>query len=280
MTTFDDLAGQIEAIGKILPLWKRNLALAREQVESGGSMLAARFSGVVEQLQWESLPLQRSEVEERMLEVFAGLQQELRELLRALQNAHDVRNAELAEIRHLGGQFQELRGMLSGLVPAGMGDDGRKIDEKIMAINAALLRVDSLAGHFAQLDAKATQQVHRVLDAALQRMEVAMHQELEAARFLREVNAGVRGEISEILVALQHHDRVNQIVGHVEQDLDKLFGKLQEIAQALRAGHDLPGIELECWLNELECSYSTREQRAAHHGRSAAGPEDSDITFF
>lgn len=212
----EDLARQLEAIGHILLLWKKNLALARQQIEDGGCMVAARFAGIVERLQHAIL---RSAKEEG-----------------------------------------EVAGCLAGALAA--------MQEALRGMPCVVKGPQSTA------------QLQQMINAMQARLEVAISQEQEAARILREESAGIQAEIAEMLVALQHHDRVNQIIGHVEQDLDKMFGKLHEITQASRDGNPVPEIELEYWREELERSYSTQEQKMAHHGRTAGAPADNDITFF
>ncbi|SFM96731.1 methyl-accepting chemotaxis protein [Formivibrio citricus] len=217
MERHEDLARQLEAISHILPLWKKNLALARQQVEQGGGMVATRFSGIVERLRRAILQSaeEGGELDGCLASTFVGMQEELRDLQLGDQNLR-----------------------------------------------------------------QATAQAQRMVDAMLERLETAILREQESARALREESAGIQAEIAEMLVALQHHDRVSQILGHVERDLDKMFGKLNEITRAWRNGDSVPEIELEHWLEELERSYSTQEQRTVHHGQTASAPSDNDITFF
>lgn len=213
----DDLARQLEAVSHILPLWKKNLALAREQAGQGGDMIAACFAEIVTRLQ-RVIPLLAKEsdggLDGRLVCELAGM-------------CEAVRHAQLA---------------LS--------------------------------------DAEATTQLQQMMGLMLERLEAAMLREQESAGIFQAESAAIQAEIAVMLEALQYHDRFNQIVGHVEQDLDKMHEKLHEVAEAWRHGRPLPEIELEQWLGELERSYSTQEQKTAHHGRANGALTDGDITFF
>lgn len=213
----DDLARQLEAVSHILPLWKKNLALAREQAGHGGDMIATCFAEIVVRLQ-RVMPLSANEGD--------------------------------------GGVDGRLAGELAGL------------HEALRHAQLALRDIEVAA------------QVQQMMGLMLERLEAAMSQERETVRFFQEESAGIQAEIAVMLVALQYHDRFSQILGHVEQDLDKMYGKLHEIIEAWRNGQSLPEIELERWLAELERSYSTQEQKTAHHGSASRAPTDSDITFF
>ena len=98
--------------------------------------------------------------------------------------------------------------------------------------------------------------------------------------FVLLLSMSVRDEIAEVLVSLQFQDRVSQILGHVQGDLGKLQRHLDERLAAITAGLRVEPIDVDVWLGELACTYTTPEQHALHGGKSTKNSQDTGITFF
>jgi methyl-accepting chemotaxis protein len=81
-------------------------------------------------------------------------------------------------------------------------------------------------------------------------------------------------------VALQFQDRVSQILSHVQNDLDRLHAHLLENRTSAAQGERCEPLDTDLWLQQLERTYSTREQRSNHSGTTAEVAKTSDITFF
>lgn len=310
-------AEQMESVGHILPVWKKNLSLAREQTESGGGMITDHFSHIVERLQRAILSSGQPGGEPVLVGMFRNMETELMAVTQMLQESLAARSQELAEIRKLGDFSQELRSMagevseiakqtnllaLNAAIEAARageagrgfavvadevrklstlsGETGRRMGEKMSAIDLALAETIKKSSHFAESDSRIISDARNVINTVLTQFESAMEKELDAARVLRDESVGVQADIGESLVALQYHDRVGQIISHIESDLDKLRNKLHEMAKHWRDGHPLPKIELQQWLANLENSYTTQEQKVAHHGGKSVAAATNEITFF
>ena len=160
------------------------------------------------------------------------------------------------------------------------GETGKRISEKVQAVNAAIAATVAATDQYARLDAetmdKAEVTVHNVLD----QFRGAAGGLSESAAILQRESVGIRDEISDVLVSLQFQDRVSQILSHVTGDLAKLTQHLEGF-EADRTGGRLSGsLDATAWLNDLAQTYTTAEQRVAHSGGRAGGPKDSEITFF
>ena len=86
----------------------------------------------------------------------------------------------------------------------------------------------------------------------------------------------IRGEISQVLVALQFQDRVSQIMSHVRNNIDELFQYLLDCEKNPQAP---PQLDAKTWLARMEKTYATDEQRQNHHGQVQEN-KDHEITFF
>lgn len=84
----------------------------------------------------------------------------------------------------------------------------------------------------------------------------------------------IRGNIEELIVAMQFQDRISQILQVVRNDIRKL----EEFAHALEEG-DVPSTEN--WLEDLKRSYTaTDEHRNRNNKEGGNSAKDSEITFF
>ncbi|MDP3844920.1 MAG: hypothetical protein Q8R10_00615 [Pseudomonas sp.] len=73
-----------------------------------------------------------------------------------------------------------------------------------------------------------------------------------------------------MLVDLQFQDRVSQITCHVTDDMQRLQGHLRDPVPP----------QAKQWLQQLESSYTTLEQKRVHSGAGGGKVEQSSVTFF
>lgn len=116
----------------------------------------------------------------------------------------------------------------------------------------------------------ADSQMQEAVDALVQRF-AQLAERLSTAGAAEPERQQLGRELNELLVYLQFQDRVNQILGHVRADMRKL-------ERALADGGGLPSREQ--WLEQLQRSYTTLEQRALHPEADARADDSSQITFF
>jgi methyl-accepting chemotaxis protein len=160
------------------------------------------------------------------------------------------------------------------------GETGRHISEKTEIIAEAMRKTLQLANETAQQD-----------DLALKRGETAIHdvvssfhnaaEQLSAStHILKQESRGVRDEVTEVMINLQFQDRVNQILGHVTGSMERYRQFIDEQRARISEGHLADPVAMDAWLEEMERSYTTEEQRQNHSGEQSGLPQESEITFF
>lgn len=114
---------------------------------------------------------------------------------------------------------------------------------------------------------------HHVLHESVGSVFNSLVELTSASQALCDLNGNVRQNLDQILVALQHEDRMSQILTHVCEDMRRLEDHLAEGASALP--------DLNSWLATLKASYSTPEEHAVHGGETPAAPaRAAGIDFF
>jgi len=97
----------------------------------------------------------------------------------------------------------------------------------------------------------------------------------QAAQAMRERGRVIRADLETLIVSLQFQDRVSQVITAVDDDMGRLHRSV-ETAQPLPPAPQ--------WLQELQRSYTMRDQRQAHRaddGAAApAAPSARKVVFF
>lgn len=160
------------------------------------------------------------------------------------------------------------------------GETGRRISEKTEVIAGAMAATLQLAGEYAQQDDTVVKQGEVTIQDVIARFHGAAQRLGEAAEILQRESRGVREEVTEVLVNLQFQDRVNQILGHVESDMQRFQGMLETRRAAFAGGVVPEATDIGAWLAEMERTYTTLEQRHNHGGAQDRAPEQSEVIFF
>ncbi len=150
-------------------------------------------------------------------------------------------------------------------------DTGKKMSEKVGIINASITDVFGVAELASKNDMQPVAASESTIRLVLERFHEVTSQLSNSAELLQHESAGIGGEISEVLVALQFQDRTSQILAHVRKNLDNLHRHLAEKDT---------GIDARAWLAEMELTYATEEQRKIHRGADIGGAAAQEITFF
>ncbi|WP_371921736.1 methyl-accepting chemotaxis protein [Pseudomonas sp. 57B-090624] len=157
-------------------------------------------------------------------------------------------------------------------------ETGKRIGDTIETVSGAIERTLEVSNEHATRDAGTLENASQVIRQVIAQFRSGATRLVEHGNALRNDNAAVGEEISEVLVALQFQDRVSQMLGHMRDDIGRLAQHLEQ--------DDARHVDARSWLDELSSTYTTPEQHAIHHGRqggsgiAGASHSASDITFF
>lgn len=161
------------------------------------------------------------------------------------------------------------------------GETGARITRRIEQVNQALENTLGSATQFAEKETSILTDVENTIGEVLTNFESAGTQIVTSSRVLETESNQVRRDVEDVLVALQFQDRVNQILSHVVDDVDKLAATVAGHQAAINARQPVQPLDVRKWLSDVESSYTTLEQVAVHKGEHTQDrPADSSITFF
>lgn len=140
----------------------------------------------------------------------------------------------------------------------------------------------SLTGEFAEIVSGLDNLVSLMREfqqSASQASQPALGETLEdPAERLEQEALRLRGSVETALVHMQFQDRVNQILGHVQDNIHALPDALARIRDTyVNTGHLTP-LDFTPLLDAIAASYTTLEERASHDGRDADAADE--LTFF
>lgn len=293
----------------VVPLWCRNIELARGQTREAVDNLVVRFAGINQRL-GGTVELASASGGGAMVRMIDESRTQLDGIVRALEQVLHARELLLHEIEGLGEFNAELQKMaadvaqiagqtnllaLNAAIEAARageagrgfavvadevrklsnmsGDTGKRIATKIESINHTIEAALHSASEISKEEAVMIANSQHVITGVVENFQQAAEQLAGTVGQLEAESRSVEQEVQEVLVNLQFQDRISQILEHVTLDMQKLASLLQ--GQQL-----LP--EQRAWLAELERSYTTLEQRSVHHGQqaNAAAASSSSIEFF
>lgn len=250
--------------------------------------------------------------------VLAVSERELTALIASLESAQAARAAVLGEIRDLMQYTDELRNMIeevaaianqtnllalnASIEASRAGETGRgfavvanevrnlssvssitakKMADKIGAVNAAISNASQIAEDTSIQDKQSIHDSETLIRNVIERFERVTSRLAEASELLQRESSGIGNEVTEVLISLQFQDRVNQILDHTQNSMEKLLQNLEEAVAKQSASGEAQTIDAKSWLEHMKVSYATEEQRENHRGKQQLQVADKqDITFF
>ena len=279
----------------VLPAWSSNVELARTQTQEAIDNLTQRFVGIHQRL-GGAVSLAAGGKNGDVLQVIQNAAQQLGGVATALEEVLATRDALLTKIETLGQFNDEIRELANRAAQAGeikvapdlltpqqsdddvaaqtaahAADIGRQIAAKTkivkQQIQTALVAANQLNSDAGRMiDNSRAVIAHVIADFRQSALKLS-----GTVGQLEEENREVDQEVCDILVNLQFQDRISQILGHVRIDIQKLV-------TAIETNATLP--ERQQWMDALEQTYTTLEQRQVHGGQQAGNAQHSQVDFF
>lgn len=307
----------------VLPVWSRQIELAREQTEEAITALTVRFSNLVTRIEatvGASATTAKQGEGYESSDIMTLLQEssdDLHAIIDSFRSALDLKGSMLEQIVQLSQFTEELKKManavgeiagqtnllaLNAAIEAARageagrgfavvadevrklsslsGETGKRISDKVEAVNAAISSTLLISQQYAQHDAEMVKSAEATMRQVLEHFRQATVGLSGAYSNMQQESCIIRDEIADVLVALQFQDRVSQILSHVRNDQNKLETHLVMHEQEVAAGQADRSIDVSGWLQELAQTYTTAEQVNVHHGDGTQASTTSDITFF
>lgn len=154
------------------------------------------------------------------------------------------------------------------------GENGKRINGKVEMINRAILSSTAMVESSVERDTRSLEFSMEKIREVLDEFGSAVKGLEQSTGMLQQETERISIEVSEALVQLQSQDRVNQVLMHVQTNIDQLCSKLVP-PHGLLQSEDVVEVA-----GALRSSYTMEEEMAAHGGGAPAQAKTEEITFF
>lgn len=290
----------------VLPVWEHHLGAVLSQSEDAIGQLITSFSSILARFDDAGFGANTGE-QESAISLLTLCQRELGPVIACLESVIDSKAGLLGHVRELAGAIGELKEMAGevGLIAAqtnllainasieaaragtaGRGfaviaaevrrlslsssDIGKRITERMNSAWSTMNTTLEAAGQADRNDRDAMVASGNVMEDVLGHVRELAGSAAEMKRH----GGALRGDVADLLVALQFQDRIRQILEVVSADIVRM----REGA----AGGALPA-DSQAWLAELGSHYTMAEEHQVHGSGKVAkvAPQEADeVTFF
>ncbi|WP_433824367.1 methyl-accepting chemotaxis protein [Actinoplanes sp. CA-015351] len=296
--------------GAVAPVWSAQIDSSRSQMEDAISQLTEKFAGIVEHLD-TVLTSSSGALDDGQGGAFDRSRQRLGDVVGTLDEALTAKRESLSELHSLLGLNEELRKMSgevtriaaqtnllalnaaieaqrAGAVGASFGvvalevrqladrsqTTSSRMVENVDRVAAAITSVLATAAASAEHEGAAVAHANGEVQAVLDDLMTTLSRMRDSSQDLEQAAVGIRGEIGDSLVSLQFQDRVNQMLEHLRDNIDRF----PAVAAAAAAGK--APLDAHVLLDELSSRYTMAEEHHAHRSGAPAKVQESEITFF
>lgn len=157
---------------------------------------------------------------------------------------------------------------------------GKHIAEKAAHIGQAIVQAAGVVQELVAAEGHSMASAEASIGQVLNDFREVTDSLVQASQELRDESVVIKAQVNEALVQLQFQDRVNQMMGHVRQNIDELPEFLLRHEQACRVSGELRPLDAACLLGQLKETYVMAEQHVIHRGETVEHDGDTEITFF
>jgi methyl-accepting chemotaxis protein len=158
-------------------------------------------------------------------------------------------------------------------------DTSKKITELVLNVTSSMTTVVDLTDKTAQQDQESAKASEQTIHNVMGRFRKVTTSLMDSTAELADAGVGIQNEISDVLVSLQFQDRVSQILSHVIQHIVGLRERLEQLELATGTDSAKP-IDAQMWMDEMESSYTTFEQKQNHQGITHHEAAKTQVAFF
>lgn len=293
-------------LGEVLPVWEHHVASVRSQSEEAIGQLITSFSSILARFDEAGFKGAHGVSNDTgsAISLLTLCQRELGPVIAVLQSVIDSKAGLLGHVRSLSDTIAELKELSTEVSliaaqtnllainasieaaragTAGRGfaviaaevrrlsssssDIGKRITERMNLASTTMRTTLEVAGKADESDREAMVSSGHVMEDVLSHVR-----ELAASTESMKASGGaLRGDVAELLVALQFQDRIRQILEVVSADMLRM-------QLAVGEGGALP--PPQDWLADLGSRYTMAEEHHAHAAPAAAAAGDDEVTFF
>lgn len=307
---------------EVMPVWCRQIEMARTHTEEEINALTFRFSEISQRVEAAVKTSQESvggSEGGQLISLLQESQAKLDSIILSLRSTVASKDSLLKEVSALGQLTSDLQRMAkdvgdiakksnlvalnAAIAAAHAGEHGRgfavvareigklsslsaetgkRIEETVGTVNHAIASTLQVSKQYSEKDEQTIGISERMIEEVLTGFRKTSTEIVSASCTLQEENKMIGQEIAQVIVSLQFQDRVNQILTHVREDIEKLEHHLVEQKADQSTGTSPKLIDIGQWVSELAKTYTMPQQHAAHRGEAvgAAAAASSDITFF
>ncbi|MEN3112276.1 methyl-accepting chemotaxis protein [Uliginosibacterium paludis] len=298
---------------EIVPLWKRHVALAQDQIRQAIESLVGSFSQLIGML--ASGPDADSHGEASVMGAIRQAELSLREIINTLDSTQNCRETLVQEVAGLSLLARELWSMASevsaiakqtnllalnasieaaragengrgfavvadqvGVLSNRSGETGQRIQSTVSRVSEAIAKTLEMSESFAARESVAIASSRNAAEQIVRDFNQTMQSLTDSVRQMSEDRSHVHHEIDKVIVELQFQDRVQQILDHVMADMGRMIDA--SIRSRTDPGSPLP--DVDDWLDALARTYTMHDQRVVHGDTAAtpATPAASGVMFF
>ena len=159
-------------------------------------------------------------------------------------------------------------------------DTVKAIAGKVDAISSSMKKTLHAAEEAAERDMHSVQASETTIESVLERLQSLTSGLVTASGILYEESRGIGEEVEDIMVSLQFQDRVSQILGSVQGNINEFRSHLEECRAHVGTGNRPARFDVSSLTERMKITYSTEEQqelKTAHRRRVISHSSDIEV---